>query len=275
MNLTYTDELEALMALVEYKQYQRYGQTLYAKYETLKPECTIGELVWGWCHNPCFAVRLIAELESKIPNCERFTALMSKANRLVEKKFLNISFDQAMRQVCKKGADRTMLAYSTESTNMKDVEVSSADGTGYCLLNATDEDGELWHGLLVSDDPKEWDDNVDSVTITIYRQTEDDKVMLWCNMYSASSVLRHTRSSKDVRMFLPFKHPMILLGLNLTIETRVYFRRAPVEEFPAQVFGVAANNLCNWLSSTTFETKIGKGVRALIDMPKHTISFCQ
>lgn len=270
MNYNYADELEFLLELIQYKNFQRYGSILYAKYDTLKAECSIGEMVWGWCKNPCFAKRLIADLEKRVPNCERFASLLSKSNKLVEKRYLNETFDYAMKQVCKKTADRTMLAYSTESTNNKDI-----DSLGHVQTHATDEDGELWHGLLVSSDPKEWDDVLDSITVTIYRTTEENgKEVLWSDSYSRASALQHTRNTKDVRMFVPFKHPMILLNLNISVECNVFYRDVH-SCFPKQVFGIAANDFCNWLSSSTFETKVSKGVRAYIDMPNNIIRFCQ
>jgi hypothetical protein len=271
MNYSYTEELKLLLNLVKFKDFQRYGMTLYAKYDTLKAECTIGELVWGWCKNPCFANRLIADLEARIPNCERYTSVLSKANRLIETSLLNDTFDGAMRQVCKKGDNKALLAYSNESTSIYDIH---SDELGFTVLNGTDEDGEMWHGLQVSRDPAEWEGRVDSVIMTIYSQQDNQKVTVWTKKYSRSAVLKHTKTAKDVRMFCPFKHPMILLNLNITVECLVKYQFPPSED-PKQVFGIASNDLCNWLMTGIFETKISEGVRALVDMPNGQISFRQ
>ena len=80
-NLTFSDELEKLLELVEYKQFIRIGQVLYAEYcGALKAECTVSELVWGWCRNPCFANTLIGELILNVPDYSR---ILGNGNRSI------------------------------------------------------------------------------------------------------------------------------------------------------------------------------------------------
>lgn len=265
MNLTFQEELKALLDLVQFKQFQRYGQTLFAKYDVLKPELTISELAWGFCRNPCFAIKLQNELDRLIPNCEQFSKLMAKANRLVENKYLNTTFDQAMRQVCSK-TDRTLLAYSLESTNRLDRIEISADGTCTQFLHATDEDGELWHGLRVTDH-SDWN-KIDNIKISLLLQGE----CVWQHTFNRSNVMKHTKTIKDVTTFLPFSHPLILINLGLTVETIVNYECEPNIEID-QIFGIGSDEFCAWMSENAFELKLSNNNYALVDMPEKSISF--
>jgi hypothetical protein len=259
----YQEELNNLMDLVKFKEYRRYGPILYAKYEVVKPECSILELVWGWCRNPVFAARLTADLEAKIPNCETFSKVLAKSNRLIDTDNLNRSFDQAMRQVCNK-REPSLMSFTTESTNLFDVV-----DTNYQLMNGTDDDGELWHGVLIENE-NEWK-QVSDITITIYK--EDPKYIVWEQTFSAAEVRRNTKRVNDVVAFLPFKHPLLILNMDILIETRINFyedsERTPLK----QIFGIGSNDFCNWLSDACFETKLCNGYSAVIDVQESTIIF--
>jgi hypothetical protein len=278
MNFTYQDDLKSLLELIQFKQFHRYGQVLYAKYPDTsgaagpagyisKPELTLSELAWGFCRTPAFAVRLNADLDRLVPDCDKYSTVLSKANRLMTTTNMHPSFDYAMRDICAKPKTATVLTYSVESTSLKDVLITNADGTSVQILNATDEDGELWHGLYVHDNA-DWN-KVDSITVGIKVKGQT----MWQQTFSRARVMRRTKTiNDDVTVFTPFKHPMILLGLGVTIETRICFEREPENEVH-QIFGVGSNDFCKWLSDTAFEVKLTKGNYAVIDMPTAQINF--
>lgn len=260
----YQEELKNLLDLVEFKQFRRYGSILYAKYDVVKPECSILELVWGWCRNPVFAGRLTADLEAKIPNCETFSKILAKSNKLIEKENLNPSFDRAMRQVCDK-VNPSILSFTTEGTNLFD-----AADTNYQVLNGTDDDGELWHGILV-ESPEEWK-QVSDITITIFKG--DPKHIVWEQTFTAAEVQRNTKRVNDLFAFLPFKHPLLILNMDILIETRVNFYEEAADRTPVkQILGIGCNDFCNWISDACFETKLCNGYSAVIDVQESTIIF--
>lgn len=274
MNLTFDEELKALIRLIQFKQFQRYGQTLFAKYpvptggQALKPEITLSELAWGFCRNPCYATRLASELERLVVNCEQFSATLAKANRLIENSKLVSTFDQAMRRVCMKTKDRETLVYSLESTNQRDRMELLADGTYAQTLYATDEDGELWHGLRIADHA-DWN-KIDSIQVRINAASTEET--LWQRTYTRDNVVKHTKTLKDTTMFMPFSHPMVLLNLDVALEIRVNYERAPTDELD-QVFGIGSDEFCTWLSTNAFEIKLVNGDCALVDLAAKTINF--
>lgn len=261
----YQDELKALLELIEFKQYHRYGQTLYARYETMKPEITLCELAWGFCRNPCFANKLYGDLNNIVPDRTKFSSLMSKSNRAIESELLNPSFDYAMRQICSK-ISSVMLAYSTESTNMRDRTEIEVNGSATQYLHASDEDGELWHGLLI-ENQTDWN-KIDSIKIAL--QLNDDVV--WQHTFNRREVAKHIKAVNDVCMWVPFKHPVIMFNVGLEVLTQINFDGEPEQEVK-QVFGVGSNEFCVWLSETSFETKLCKDNYLLIDMPARRVNL--
>lgn len=258
----YQEELKNLLELVKFKQYRRYGDVLYAKYEVVKPDCTILELVWGWCRNPVFAGRLAADLDSKIPNCEDFSKVLAKSNRLVQRSNIFETFDQAMKQICNK-TKPSLMAFSTEGTNIFD-----ESDQFYQAFNATDDDGEMWHGLLIENEDS-WR-KVSDVSISIVQG--DDKNIIWERDFTASEVLQKTKRVNDVVVFNPFRHPLLLLNLEIAIETIVNYYDDNVNRTPVkQIFGIGSNDFCNWLSDACFETKMCDGFSALVDIQESNI----
>jgi hypothetical protein len=270
-NLTFEDELQALLDLVEFKQFVRYGHALYADYfGVLKPECTVSELVWGWCKNPCFANSLIHDLMVIVLD---YPKVLGRANRSIRQKYLARDFDQAMGYICAKDGSAPVLAYSMQSTNPNDqvYEESGVDNDHYVrLLNATDEDGELWHGLLVSDEM--WARGVESVTVSIYGGRKK-RSLLWQHNFTGSSIKKRTRRRNDVVMFQPFKHPLPLMDLDITMVTKIIFKPEATDVDANQVFGIASNKFCDWLQRGKFEVKLCKDNVARINMRDGNIAF--
>lgn len=262
----YQDELKTLLDLVDFKQYHRYGQTLYARYETMKPELTICELAWGFCHNPCFATKLHKDLERLIPDRTKFSNALAKSNRRIDAGLLNESFDYAMRQVCSKEAP-VMLTYSTESTNKHDRTEIATDDSAAQFLHATDEDGELWHGLLVENGNGDWS-NIDIIRVMLKYNGE----AVWRHTYCRSEIQRHIRTVNGLQVWTPFKHPVIIFNNGLEVET-VVISDFELSQDVKQIFGIGSNEFCEWLSETSFETKLCKNNYINIDMPAKSVTF--
>jgi hypothetical protein len=271
MNPTFDDELKTLIALVRFKGYKRDGCVLYAKYDIYKPECTITELVWGFCRNPCFARRLTRELLAIIPD---FTEILGKSNQMICQGRLFPTFDTAMAQICKKSNDRPHIVFSTEGTNRFDG--TYIDEEANCVVqtyNATDEDGETWHGLIVTPD---WAKHVQNVNVSFITSCEDwSDTCIWTHNYSSASIAKRVKGLNDASglcLFKPLKHPMPLLNLNLRILVSVTYKNANVEFIPLQVFGVISNDFSDWLSDSSLELKLVNNDIAQIDMANMNIT---
>ena len=270
-NLTYDDELKNLLELVKFKNFVRYGHVLYSDYcGTLKPECTVGELVWGWCRNPCFAISLIKEMLSILPD---FPKILGRSNRYICSDLIATNFDQAMVMVCAKTGNAPHLAYSIESTNQMDqvYEESTAESDHYVrLLNGTGFDGELWHGLSVN---QEWGKGVSSVCVSIYGGGATKRNLLWQHTYTGSSITKRTRARNDVVMFQPFKHPLPLMELDITVVTQIIYKPEATDVDALQIFGVGSNKFCDWLQQIKFEVKLCKNTIARVNVREGKISF--
>lgn len=272
MSFTFNDELKALIDLINFKQYKRDGCVLYAKYQYFKPECTITELVWGFCRNPCYAKRLARELYAIIPD---YTQLLSKANESVTNDILFSSFDNAMRCLSSFKKDRIAksIVFSNESTNLRDRVIESTSNIGQLVktLNATDDDGEVWCGIIVPDIA--WTDSIENVCVTIYDSQKDANNLLWKYQYSRASVAKRIKNRNGIYVFQPFKHALPILDLNIRVETQITYRADAQATGESQLFGILSDKFCDWLRETSLEIKLRKAQVALVNMSEKTILF--
>lgn len=269
MSLSYTEELELLLQLIVLKGYRRDGCVLYAKYENFKPECTISEMVWGHCHNPCFARRLTRELSNMIPD---YTQIMSKLNQTISSDTIFGDFDQAMRALSRAKRESGLqqhVAFSLQSTHPHDCFFEDEETDRLIsVFNASDEDGELWHGLVVDE---AWADGVESVNVSIH-SSEQGK--LWEHDYSHSSVVKRVRQRNDVFVFEPFRNAMPILALDMKIVVRVVYLPYASSVDAVQLFGIGTDEFCHWIDDSCFEIKLCKANEVvLLNMPEHTIKF--
>jgi hypothetical protein len=265
MNQTFDEELKNLQDLIAFKGYRRNGCVLYAKYDFFKPECSISELVWGFCRNPCYARRLARVLYDSIPD---YTETLGKANRTLCRSSLKPSFDEAMAVVCRPG-NKENIAFSTQGTSPFDMDgVLNLDPVQ--VFNATDEDGQLWHGLVV---PPEWEDEVSHIAVNIYA---DNWRELWTQVFSSkTSIAKRIRQRNDVRVFHPFQHPLPLLDLNIRL-TLVINYKPGCTLLPGQVqqvFGICSNDFLRWLSDSSLEIGLSKKQVAHINIGSNSIEF--
>ena len=271
MSLTFQDELKALIQLVKFKNYRRSGCVLYAKYGYFKPECTITELVWGFCRNPCYARALSRELSALIPD---YVELMGKANQSIESESIYCTFDYAMKELARSRRDKVpkALVYSSESTNPCDSIVIDSENCQYVrTLHTTDEDGEIWCGILVQNE--QWAKNVERITVSIYEGDVESNYLLWQHTYSHASVAKRVKKRNNIYVFQPFKHALPLLDLKLRMTTCITYR-ADAENIGAmQLFGVLSDHFCEWLQESSLEIKLCKNSVALVNMADHQIQF--
>ena len=275
MSFTFADELKALVDLVKFKNYRRSGCVLYAKYGYFKPECTITEMVWGFCRNPCYARSLSRELSALIPD---YVDIFAKANQCITQDSIFPTFDYAMRELATKAnkANKTPapkhIAFSSESTNPCDGIVIDGESCQYeRTLHATDEDGEIWCGISIPDE--NWIDNVVNVAITIHGGDSENNELLWQNTFSRASVAKRMKKRNDVLMFQPFKHALPLLDLKLRMTICITYRADANNIEGAQIFGILSDPFCEWLRESSLEIKLCKKNVALVNMSDHTILF--
>lgn len=266
---TYQDELISLIELVQFKGYKRNGCVLYAKYGYFKPECTISELVWGFCRNPCFARQLVRDLSVHILD---YTDILSKSNSNITT--IYSSLDAAMAKICKKTAPRVQIAYSSQGTNPADSltiqngQLSLQNGQFVQVHNATDEDGEMWHGLTVG---QSWELFVSNVKVSIFNS--DESSLLWQYRYGKKSVIKRVRDVNGARVFQPFKHSLPLLGLDIKVVTTVTFVVGCPSVDSKQIFSILSKEFSNWMSDASLELKLCKNTVAQVSMQDHTINF--
>lgn len=274
MNQTFNDELKALIALVRFKKYKRDGCVLYAKYDIYKPECTVSELVWGFCRNPCYARKLVRELLANIPD---YPEILSKSTQMIQRDTIYPSFDAAMVQLCKK-KDAPQIVFSTESTNIRDGFYIDEDNRVVQSHNASDDDGETWHGFLVT---PEWAKSVSNVSVGLFTQCEGwSDTMIWQHSYGPASIAKRVKNiDNGLCLFQPLKHPLPLLNLNLRVGVQITYKASvtTTETFepPRQVFGILSNDFSNWLVESSIQLKLFKNETAKINMQDETIDVCK
>lgn len=276
MSFSFSEELDQLMALVRMKAYRRDGCVLYAKYEEFKPECTVTELVWGHCHNPCFARRLAREITARIPD---FTQVLSKLRQTIAPDNIYPSFESAMCAMCPSAVARLdelcaqHVVFSTEGTHPHDALLFDEDIDRLVhVFNASDEDGELWQGLMVGED---WASGVDSVTIAILGYEGGEESKLWEHRYSHASVLKRVHERNGVHVFEPFKNVLPLLNMDIKLVMEVtYLPYAPQVEDVKQLFGITSTDFCTWMDECCFEIRLSKSSDVvLMNLPERTVRF--
>lgn len=248
---TFQDEYKALYRLIYNKRYSRYRDKLCTiKDGRLCPEYNLCEFVWGFCKNPCFAKRLVEQLEVTLPDQKPFFRTISRSNRKVSANKLFSKWDQALAVAQEaeshiKQTDknvRPMIVYSTETSSM----ISSK--TIFC----DQVDGEFWHGILLAPDVLS---NLESIKLKIvYNNNEQNdppqtvSTYEWNNqkIRKLSTLLNQPTS---MFYFSPFKDPIVLFNnpLELHISFNFIDGRLPNESTIKMVYGICNMQLEQWL----------------------------
>lgn len=242
---TFQDEYKALYRLIYKKCYCRYRDKLCTiKDGRLCPEYNLCEFVWGFCKNPCFAKRLVEQLETTLPDQKPFFRAISRSNRKVSANKLFSKWDQALAVAQEAEShnetSRPMIVYSTETSSM----ISSK--TIFC----DQVDGEFWHGILLAPDILS---NLESIKMKIEHQNHEQRNQTvvtyeWNNrkIRKLSTLLNQPTS---MFYFSPFKDPLVLF--NNPLELHVSFNfvdgRLPNESTIKMVYGVCNMQLEQWL----------------------------
>lgn len=263
INLTFNEELSRLEDLIEFKRYERVGDVLYARYDTLRPECTLSELVWGNCKSPCFANRLIEQLREIVPS---FPSILSQTNREVSNYLTFRTFDEAIGMINDTEDDGIHVVYSTENSNPADCVYEEGDSQKRMMV-ATDEDGELWCGVVISEALLQ---GIDDITVTFFDSKQQS---IWEQTFSHGAVVRRTKDRNGKLIFQPFRHPVPLLDLEISIVTVIRFNQSACNYFATQLFGIVSNDFCEWLGRSLFEIKLCRGWSVVMDMPTGRIKF--
>lgn len=264
--------MKALRKLIAYKEYERYGSLLYADYEVLKPECSIAELVWGWCRNPGFAKSLISDLRRSIPDRINFPELLVDSNRdsSMHPDAIFTKFDDAMHVVVSYN-NRRSVVYSTEGSDKRDCMYEDESGERFVQkLNATDEDGELWHGLMFDTNGRTQPSDIESIKVAIH----SGALLLWKHIFTGNSLNKRIKDRNGCLVFQPFVHPMLLLDLDVTVAAEITYKPSATSVGGvSMLFGVCSNEFCDWLTKGSFEIALYKSSRAFIDMREKVMEF--
>jgi len=258
-------EYNDLLDLIKFKEYRRYGNDLYAKYcfddgYEWKFEYNICELVWGFCKNPCFANRLVKLLENSIPDMNICLKVLAKGNVNINNTKMYNRWETAIDAIELNESQKPMIIYSTENSHVW------SNKRIFC----NDVDGELWHGVLMTKDAL---DNLDYISIELSATNYNNQKWKTEYRWHSSDVVNQCREfdylQKDLLLFTPFKHPLILLhsGLDVNVSFNFTDGRLPKESQIKMVYGVCNNTLRNWIEhpTCTFTTELAHGRKLIVD----------
>jgi len=266
MTTTFKDELNKLLDLIRYKRYYRSGDVLYVRYDYFKPECTISELVWGFCVNPCYAKRLTDTLLATLPD---YPMILSVSGQNISNDTIQISFDDAMRIVCSKDQNAD-ISFSNESTSKFDNSSYNDQGEYIERFSASDDDGEIWYGLRVDEF---WLRAVDQVYV-YFTSSTDNNTKLWEHKYNGQHTIeKYIKNRNDVIMFHPFKNPLPLLDLDMRLWIEIKYNDSPVFTNVQQIFGVCSTQFCKWLMDTLLEIRLYHRQVAYLDFKNKAVTF--
>lgn len=256
---TFKDEYDSLVDLTKFKNYRRYGKSLYVKEspesDNWKPEYNLAEFAWGFCKSPCYAKRLVDTLETNLPDHKKFLKVLSRANNNITPNKVFSQWESAVSAIVKENSSNPMVLYSTESNHVW------KNKTLYC----NDVDGELWHGMLIPPDVLM---GLETISVTLTGKDFDNEP--WATEYfwnakDVKTMCVQFNSIEPQFYFSPFKHPLILLNGGLSVKVDLTFVDGciPNESNVKMVYGICNTVLQNWLndidsftSETAFDQKL-------------------
>lgn len=268
MHMTYDEEYENLKDLIIFKGYRRYGDDLYTKYSfedgyEWKFEYNICEFGWGFCKSPCFANELVKQLKKDIPNMNKCLKALAKGNN-VKSDRMYTKWDTAMDAVeLNDNSRKPLIIYSTENSHFW------SDKKVFC----NDVDGELWHGILMTQDSL---DNLDHIGIELCGTNAEGYDWNIEYRWHQTDVLKASSSfDTELILFTPFKHPLILLnsGLELNVSFNFVDDRLPKETQIKMVYGICNSTLRNWIENptSTFTTELAFGRKLIVDTSNYIV----
>lgn len=260
--MTFDEEYYELIKLFKLKEFRRYGDDLYTKYcfdwgYEWKFEYNICELVWGFCKNPCFAKGLIKQLEKDIIDMNIFVKVLAKSNKAIKPEKLCNRWDSAMDLIELNDYKTPVVVYSTENSHIWTDKKIVCD----------DVDGELWHGILMTED---FLSNLGNICIELSGRNIDNDIWEKRFVWDSCDLMNSSRVFEDnVYIFTPFKHPLILLnsGLEVSVSFNFVDGRLPKEGHVKIIYGVCNSSLKDWIENptTTFTTELAFGHKISVD----------
>lgn len=270
--MSFSDEYKDLMELIKFKQYRRYGNDLFSQFcfddgYEWKLEYNICELVWGFCKNPCYAKRLVKTLEKDIPDMNKCLKVLAKGNSNIRSERMYNRWDTAMDAIdLNDKKNKPMIVYSTENSHVW------SNKKVFC----SDVDGELWHGILMTQDALT---NLDYIGVELIGTNVDEENWETEYRFHSSDILKQVRSftydNQELQLFTPFKHPLIMLnsGLEISVSFNFIDGRLPKESQIKTVYGVCNTSLRKWLEkpTSTFTTELCLGRKLIVDTTKECV----
>lgn len=257
----FVQEFDRLMTAYKVTQYQRFGNYFYAKYVTLKKECSICEFVWNYCRQPRFAAKLTKSLRERIPDTKDMLKLLAKGNRNIS--LIHTNWNDTFDAVSKTEF-KPMSAYCNDylfnPTNNK-------------KLFLDDTDGELFHGLLIHKDAlpniewfsfsiyyREYEDRNDFSDKCVYKDHDSSLSMVeFC--FDHDDVVEYSKESpiEDYVLYVPFKHPVPIvdfkgvMGIEITLKDQI----EPFKEENTfrPVYSVINHVYTDWLRNNAIRIK--------------------
>ena len=261
--LSFGDELELLLELVKFKGFVRYSGVLYAEHcGEFRPECTIAELVWGWCRNPCYALRLIEEVTASIPD---YLKILGNSHRDMSLPLICGNVSEAVDLMDRTNSD---ITYSIGEHPYDHCYEDIESGERFQVINCSDQEGHFWNGLLIPSE--KWVGGVKSIKIEIIDQA--DFVHLFSTTFTSAEVAKRIRRRNDVIMFQPFRHPMPLQSLGIEVHISIDYCGNEIGH-AEPLFSVASLRFMEWFNLVAIEVRLLKNTVALINMREQSIEI--
>jgi hypothetical protein len=262
MSMTFDQEYKELTDLINFKEYRRYGNDLFAKYVfdggyEWKYEYNICEFVWGFVKNPCFAPRLVRYLEKNVTDMKKYLKILAKSNKQVNNSNLFGKWESAMNAA--EGSKNPCIIYSTENSHV----MMGRDNQMFC----NDVDGDLWHGLLMTENLV---NSLHYIKFEVSGVSSENNEWTMEYMFDQIEIQKKARyfdsEQQGLLFYSPFKHPLILFNSNL--ECTVTLVGEDVTENQIKlVYGICGKGLRNFLQNptNTFTTELCNNSRLIVD----------
>jgi len=268
-SLSVDDEFELLLNLIKTLSLKRYADAFFVKYKTLQRAYSIREFVWAYCYNPSFADRLIVRLEERVPDYKQYLSILARANKKIHIDNIFLEWNDAATEL-EKPDNIHPITYSVENSSIwtkNSIKVTSVDG-------------DLWNGVVFASDILA---NIDTVQIEL--ETTNSKGMQWGRVYewSGDDIVASCKSiydgaeqieqEDDLFLFTPFKHPLILRGVDLkcVVSIHLYDGTKIDDDNVKLVFSVCSESFCDWLSNEKFKLELAYGDKYIVDIAHEAI----
>jgi hypothetical protein len=166
-------------------------------------------------------------------------------------------------------SDKPLIVYSTESSHLW------TNKKVFC----NNIDGELWHGILMTNDTV---DNLESIKIQLEGTNSQNKQWKSEFLWHSSDVVLNSKpfnalgstDNSSLVLFTPFKHPLVLINECLSVAVSFNFNdgRLPKESQIKIVYGVCNNVLVKWLEKCSgLKIQLSHDSKLTFNIPNNTV----